>query len=95
MRKVLIAPLAREDLRSTVAFIARDKPQAARRWLARIRAEFRLLARNPGMGEPSPDFSRGDCRRFVFGSYLIFFRPVDRGIEVIRVLHGGRDIRLL
>ena len=27
-----------------------------------------------------------------FPNHLIFYRPVDDGIEVIRVLHGARDI---
>lgn len=27
-----------------------------------------------------------------FENYLIFYRPTDRGIEMVRVLHGARDI---
>jgi len=27
-----------------------------------------------------------------FESYLIFYRPIPEGIEVLRVLHGARDI---
>jgi toxin ParE1/3/4 len=27
-----------------------------------------------------------------FRNYLIFYRPTDGGIEVIRVLHAARDI---
>ena len=27
-----------------------------------------------------------------FENYLIFYRPVPDGIEVVRVLHGSRDI---
>jgi toxin ParE1/3/4 len=27
-----------------------------------------------------------------FERYLIFYRPIPDGIEVIRVLHGARDI---
>jgi toxin ParE1/3/4 len=27
-----------------------------------------------------------------FENHLIFFRPIDGGIEVIRVLHAARDI---
>ena len=31
-----------------------------------------------------------------FEKHLIFYRPVDDGIEIVRVLHGARDIdRLL
>jgi toxin ParE1/3/4 len=30
-----------------------------------------------------------------FPKYLIFYRPLDDGIEVVRVLHGRRDIESL
>ncbi len=34
-------------------------------------------------------------RSFPVGNYLIFYCPVNKGIEVIRVLHGARDIQNL
>ena len=27
-----------------------------------------------------------------FDNYLIFYRPTERGVEIIRVIHGSRDI---
>lgn len=27
-----------------------------------------------------------------FNAYLIFYRPIARGVEIVRVLHGARDI---
>ncbi len=31
--------------------------------------------------------------RFVpLGNYLIFYRPTDGGIEIVRLLHGARDV---
>jgi len=30
------------------------------------------------------------CDFFAVGNYLIFYRPIAEGIEVIRVLHGAR-----
>ena len=95
MARPAYAPAAKEDLQTIVEFIARDKPQAARRWLARLRETCRLLARHPGIGELRPEFLSGDCRSFSFGNYVIFFRPVRRGIEVVRVLRGERDMRSL
>jgi toxin ParE1/3/4 len=29
---------------------------------------------------------------FPFGRYIIFYRPVANAIEIVRVLHGARDI---
>lgn len=33
-----------------------------------------------------------DLRSFPFGRYVIFYTPVDGGIDVVRVLHSARDI---
>jgi antitoxin HicB len=47
------------------------------------------------VGERRPEFLSGECRSFSFGNYVIFFRPVPRGIEVVRVVRGDRDVRSL
>lgn len=33
-----------------------------------------------------------NLRSFPIGSYLIFYRPIEDGIQLIRILHGARDI---
>jgi toxin ParE1/3/4 len=33
-----------------------------------------------------------DLRSFPFGRYVIFYTPVDGGIDVVRVLRSARDI---
>jgi len=30
-----------------------------------------------------------------FGKHLVFYRPVEDGIEILRVIHGARDIEAL
>ena len=44
------------------------------------------------MGSERPELAPA-LRCFVIGSYLIFYRPQPDGIQVIRVLHGSRDLR--
>jgi plasmid stabilization system protein ParE len=38
--------------------------------------------------------SRTDPRgpHFAFGRYVVFYEPLPDGIDVVRVLHGSRDI---
>jgi toxin ParE1/3/4 len=45
----------------------------------------------PGCGREEPKFAR-DLRSFPVGNYLIFYRPIQNGIALVRVLHGARDI---
>ncbi|MBM3832603.1 MAG: type II toxin-antitoxin system RelE/ParE family toxin [Verrucomicrobia bacterium] len=34
-------------------------------------------------------------RSFPVANHLIFYRPMDGGIEVARILHGARDLPVL
>lgn len=43
------------------------------------------------MGRARPELATG-VRSFPFGRYVIFYAPLDDGIDVVRVLHGARDI---
>jgi toxin ParE1/3/4 len=73
-------------------FIARDSPSRADRFGDRLEAVCQDLADMPGMGRVWPDLG-GGMRRFLFGDYLIYYRPSADGVEILRVLHGARDIR--
>ncbi|WP_242040306.1 type II toxin-antitoxin system RelE/ParE family toxin [Anabaena subtropica] len=59
--------------------------------LQKIDSQLKILASNPGMGRKR-DSLASNLRSFPVGNYLIFYRPINEGIEVIRILHGVRDI---
>jgi len=92
MPKVIYAPAADDDLVDIAAYIARDKPAAARRWVKAIREKCELLAAHPMMGEERPGFGVPGCRCFSVGHYVVFFRAIEGGIEVARIVHGSRDL---
>lgn len=86
------SPLAANDLYENAEFIARDKPIAADRWIDSVQATCEMLADNPEVGEVRQTRSLGDCRSFVLGSYLIFFRPFRDAVEIVRIIRADRDI---
>ncbi len=49
------------------------------------------ITRRPLMGRTRDELERG-VRSFPFGRYVILYMPADAGIDVVRVLHGARDI---
>ena len=51
MAKVRYSKLASSDLYENSEFIARDKPEAAYRWVAKVEAACQTLAQNPEMGQ--------------------------------------------
>jgi len=86
---------AEEDLVDIWIYIARDNPDAADRLLEEIDRKLVLLAENPRLGRARPDIAP-EFRHWPVGNYLILYRLVADGIEVVRVVHGARRLdRLL
>jgi toxin ParE1/3/4 len=50
-----------------------------------------LLARQPGLGRHREELAPA-IQSFSIGRYIIFYRAVASAIEIVRVLHGARDI---
>ncbi len=91
MPVVLRTSQAHLDLVEAALRIAEENPLAADRWLDTIEEKCRLLAQMPGLGRKRPDLAP-ELRGFPIGNYIIFYRAVPEGIQVIRVLHGARDL---
>lgn len=81
MPSVFYSPEAEKDILGIADYIARDKPEAARRWAQRLRQTCQMLAYQPGLVEIIADFGIVDCRSFSFGQYVIFFRPSPTGLS--------------
>jgi toxin ParE1/3/4 len=96
MPSVVIRPKALADLADIWAYIAADSIQQADAFAARINKDLRLLARQPNAGRARPELLAG-LRSMPVGRYVIFYipRPGLSGIEVVRVLHGARDLKPL
>jgi toxin ParE1/3/4 len=56
--------------------------------------KFVLLPGQPLLGRLRPELAL-NLRSFPVDNHVIFYRPIDAGIEVARVLHGARDIDAL
>ncbi len=68
MAKVIYAPEADDDIFGIVEFIARDKPEAARNWMRKIRDTCDTIATQPKLDEERPGFGVPGCRSFSVGS---------------------------
>ena len=96
-RKIEIRQRAAMDLYHHYRYIARDKVDAADRLLLAFHDATAKLVDMPGMGPAKPlKNPRLRGLRFWpikgFRNYLIFYKPTENGIEVVRLLHGARDI---
>jgi toxin ParE1/3/4 len=70
-------------------YIAVENPAAADRLYARLAHRMRLLEARPRAGRPRPEISP-EARSLVEPPYVIFYRIVADGVQIVRVLHGRR-----
>ncbi|MFT5142831.1 MAG: toxin ParE1/3/4 [Rhodothermales bacterium] len=88
---VRVSPRARLDLFEIWDYIATDSVVQADKMSDALDGLLSLLAENPEMGRDRSELEPG-LRSFPTGHYVIFYNAVQGGIEVLRVLHGARDI---
>jgi toxin ParE1/3/4 len=91
MLKIVRTPAAVRDLAAITDYIAADNLTAALGFYDEIDRLLTMIAQYPEIGEAVDDLSPG-LRRFTLGNYLVFYRRIGDAIELIRVLHGARDI---
>jgi toxin ParE1/3/4 len=82
---------AEEDLIDIWTFIAKDSVTAADQVLDRIDEVCARLADQPRMGRSRNDLAAG-LRYFVADAYLVLYRVAGGGVEIVRVVHGARDL---
>ena len=91
MARITRRPLAAADVLDIWGHIAEDSLDQADRWIDKLDEKFGILATQPLMGRTREELA-ADLRSFPFGRYVIFYMPVQDGIDVVRVLHSARDV---
>ena len=91
MNQYRVSDEARADLDEIWIYIARDNPDAADKLIRAIVSRFPKLAAIPYLGRSREELSPR-LRSFPVGHYIIFYRPMENGVEIARVLNGARDL---
>jgi toxin ParE1/3/4 len=89
--------IAVRDLGEAYAYIGEEAPEAAERLLDSVERSIELLLENPSAGRLSefPSTRARGIRSWSprgFPNYLIFYKADGNGLEIIRFLHGARDL---
>lgn len=98
MARVDILPEADSDLEEQATYLGHEASlDVALRFYDAVQVSFDLLARNPHIGvqrdSKRPELAGIRIWRVTgFEKHLIFYRPLEDGIEVVRVIHGQRDL---
>jgi toxin ParE1/3/4 len=90
--KVRRTKRANDDLIAIWRHIALDNANAATAQLSELERKFRLLPFFPRIGRKREDIRKG-LRMFSCDAYVILYREVAGSVEIVRVVHGARDLR--
>jgi toxin ParE1/3/4 len=88
---IVLQPRAKTDLAEIWEFIADDSDAHADAFIDLIDQKFQVLAQQPGIGRRRNELADG-LRSFPVGRYVIFYFTVPGGVQIVRVLHGARDL---
>lgn len=97
-RKIRILPAADRDIDEQIACISRENLDAAGRYIEAVAAILEHVVRMPGMGS-TRDYNNPRLAglRMIpvpgFDGFLVFYLVMPRTVDIVRVLHGARNLR--
>ena len=88
------SPSARFDLKDIAAFIAKDKPLAAKQAVNRLLNAVERLSDFPESGRMVPEFSEPEIREMILRPFRIVYRVKKEQhlVIIVRVWHSARGI---
>jgi toxin ParE1/3/4 len=92
MKHLVYLPAALADLKAITLFIADDNPDRAISFVDELRSIAAEAAQRPASFPARDDLAPG-LRAARYGRYLIFFQEIAGDFQIVRVLHGARDLQ--
>ncbi len=97
MKPIRIRPCANAEIDALADYIACDSPDAAMRFLDAVQKSFNLISAQPGIGaQRYAHLPKLEGLRMLpvsdFEKHWVFYIERPGYIDVLRVLHGSRDI---
>ena len=90
MSRYVINVLASQDLNEIADYFAENNIEAGERFFQAFNRKCQQLVAFPNSGK-SYESIRPGLRGLSFEKYIIFYRILEDGIEILRVISGRRD----
>jgi toxin ParE1/3/4 len=93
-KRIHFSEFSKTDLKQIYRYIANDSPVRGRKLVVEITQYCeQTIAEYPQIGRVRSEI-HPNLRSLVFKRYVIFYREADAAIEIVRILHGSRDVDL-
>ncbi len=94
MKQHIISPEASQDLSSIIDYFASRNIDAGERFVDEFEKKCKYLANFPNMGRSYANI-KPELRGIPLDGYIILYRIMDGGIEIVRVVSGYRNLESL
>ena len=92
--KIQWSPLAINRVTEIAAYISKDNPNAAEKWIRGIFARTGQLATFPESGRHLIETTRKDIRELIWGNYRIIYRIETRRVSILTIRHTKQMLPL-
>jgi toxin ParE1/3/4 len=79
---------ALRNLEEIDAYISRDNPNTARRWVQKLIAAAEQAAMTPLLGRIVPEKNRRDIREWLVRNYRVGYRVREKRIDILTIFEG-------
>lgn len=86
--KVIVAPAARDYIRSEAAYLRQRNLQAAQQFSDNLKRLRQHLGQFPAIGHVTDEVIIPGVRRFVLGAYLVDYEIRPQTIVILAIRHG-------
>jgi plasmid stabilization system protein ParE len=95
-RGFILSGPATRDLDEIFSYVLEDSG-ADRAWgvVDELHKAFRKLAESPVLGHYREDLTSSPLLLWSVWSYLVIYKPDTKPLEIVRVLHGARDVEAI
>lgn len=94
MSQYVINILASRDLNDIATYFAENNIEAGERFFQAFNRKCKQLVSFPNSGKSYADVRYG-IRGLSIDNYILFYRILEDGIEILRVINGRRDFSAL
>ena len=94
MARYLINVLATQDLNDIADYFATYNVRAGEKFFKSFNQKCKQLVSFPNSGKNYKEIAP-DLKGIALSGYIIFYRTIDDGVEILRVISGRRDLPVI
>jgi len=94
MVEIRWSPLATDDFESIIIYYEKTAPRFAQNFAKKIIYIIEDLSKFPKMGRIVPELKSAEIREILYRNFRIIYRLKENFLELARIIHGSRILRM-